>query len=97
LAQGFEGAEEETMIRMIALPLALGFALAAPLSAAAYGPIHHPRPIHHRNSAMRAEAPAPLTLLVPARTPAFGDNETDGLSRNPADCATYGCIDNGGD
>jgi hypothetical protein len=28
--------------------------------------------------------------------PAFGDNETDGRSRNPADCATYGCIDNGG-
>jgi len=46
---------------------------------------------------MRAEAPAPLTLLAPVRMPPFGDNETDGLSRNPGDCATYGCIDNGGD
>jgi hypothetical protein len=24
------------------------------------------------------------------------NHETDGLSRNPDDCAKYGCIDNGG-
>jgi len=23
-------------------------------------------------------------------------SETDGLSRNPEDCASYGCVDNGG-
>ncbi len=84
---------------LIALPLALGFALAAPISAdaasSAYGPHHAYRAIHHRRLAMRAEAAA-ATIFAPARSPAFGDNETDGLSRNPEDCATYGCIDSGG-
>jgi hypothetical protein len=28
--------------------------------------------------------------------PAPQEPETDGLSRNPDDCAKYGCIDNGG-
>jgi hypothetical protein len=28
--------------------------------------------------------------------PAPREPETDGLSRNPDDCAKYGCIDNGG-
>jgi hypothetical protein len=92
-------AEEETMKALLALPLALGFALAAPVSATAslnaYGTHHHYRAIHNRSVAMRAEAPAPWAILAPARMPAFGDNETDGLSRNPADCNTYGCVDNG--
>jgi hypothetical protein len=83
------------MTRIIAL--AFGIALAAPLLATtASGTVHHPRPIHHRSFAMRAEAPAAVTVVAPARMPAFGANETDGLSRNSADCATYGCIDNGG-
>jgi hypothetical protein len=76
--------------------LALGIALAIPLSANA-APSERARrhvPVHHRTAVMRAEAPR-AAILAPAR-PAFGDNETDGLSRNPADCATYGCIDSGG-
>jgi hypothetical protein len=88
------------MKALIALPLALGFALAAPVSVYAtprtYGPDHHARALRHRSLAMRAEATAPVTVLAPARARAFGDTETDGLSRNPDDCVTYGCIDSGG-
>ncbi len=83
------------MKALIAWPLALGIGLAAPIPAYA-GPVHHYRAIHHRSLAMRAQAPASVTIFDPARSPAFGDQETDGLSRNPNDCATYGCIDSGG-
>jgi hypothetical protein len=41
------------------------------------------------NAAARAEASPPLGL----RPPAFGDSKTQGLSRDPDDCAKYGCID----
>ena len=85
------------MKRSIALPLALGIALAGPVSAdaglSAYGPVRAHRVLHHRS--VVARAPAPLAALVPAK-PAFGDNETDGLSRNPDDCVTYGCVGVGG-
>jgi hypothetical protein len=88
------------MKTLIALPLTLGIALAAPLPANAapngYRPVHHFQAIHHRGLAMRAQAPAPAMIFAPVRSPAFGDRETDGLSRNPEDCATYGCIDSGG-
>jgi len=85
------------MKALIALPLALGIALAAPLPT--YAAMNAHRAIHHRSLAMRAQAPAPApwAILGPARSPAFGDTETDGLSRNPDDCVTYGSIDNGGD
>ena len=87
------------MTQAIALPLALGIALA-PLSAYAAlnadRPVHHYRAAaHHQSLAMRADAPASAMIFGPVRSPAFGDNETDGLSRNPDDCVTYGCIDNG--
>jgi hypothetical protein len=82
----------------IALPLALGIALAVPASAyatlAASGPVYMHRTIHHRSVVARAEAPAPAPAYAPTRPYQFGDHETDGLSRNPDDCVTYGCIDN---
>jgi hypothetical protein len=83
------------MRQKIALPLALGIALAAPLSAhAAFGgPVHHYRPIHHRSVAMRTEAPAPAVAVAPAaRIPSA--LELQGLSRNPDDCVKYGCVGN---
>jgi hypothetical protein len=91
---------EEAMRQKIALPLALGVALAASLPASApavlAGPVNHYRAIHQRSLAIRAEAPAPAGAFAQARPRAFGDHETDGLSRNPDDCLTYGCVDNGG-
>ncbi len=85
----------------ITLPLALGIALAVPASAYAAlgtsGPVHTHPVVHHRSRVVaRAEVPAPAPAYAPARPYQFGDHETDGLSRNSDDCATYGCIDNGG-
>jgi hypothetical protein len=83
------------MIRTIALPLALAFALAAPVSAsAAYGPVHHPtRPIHHRSVVARAEPQTPAAMITPAAA-THSTLELQGLTRNPDDCAKYGCIGN---
>ncbi len=83
----------------IMLPLALGIALAIPASAfaalSASRPVYTHRVIHHRSVVARAEVPARAPTYAPARPYHFGDHETDGLSRNPDDCVTYGCIDNG--
>src|SRR5271167_4328268 len=35
-------------------------------------------------------------VVLESYVPAPREPETDGLSRNPADCVKYGCIDNGG-
>jgi hypothetical protein len=80
----------------IALPLALGIALAAPTSA--YADLSHYRPVHHRTVVARADAPAPpIRYFVPSPWPyPFNYHETDGLSRNPDDCVKYGCVDNNG-
>jgi hypothetical protein len=74
--------------------LACGFllitlALAAPSSVADaknLAPVSRHLALHHGSVDPRAVAQVPA-----ARTP-----ETDGLSRNPDDCAKYGCIDSGG-
>jgi hypothetical protein len=85
--------------------LLMALALAAPSSAAEakhHAPVSRHLALHHRSFDPRAAAEVPVGpafflfdgfgSYVPAtRTP-----ETDGLSRNPDDCAKYGCIDNGG-
>jgi hypothetical protein len=90
--------------------LACGFllttlALEAPTFAAEarnHVPVSHHMTLHHRSVDPRATALAPtaLGLFWPGSfgsyVPAPTKPETDGLSRNPDDCATYGCIDNGG-
>jgi glutamate synthase domain-containing protein 1 len=77
----------------------LGVLLSAPVmtypAASASAPAMdraHPR---HKASFADAKALAPLwaTLAAVARPSA---REIAGLSRNPDDCAKYGCIDNGG-
>jgi hypothetical protein len=90
--------------------LACGFlfiilALQGPTFAAEarnHMPVSHHLTLHHRSVDPR------ITALAPAATgpfwpgffgsyvPAPRKPETDGLSRNPDDCARYGCIDNGG-
>ena len=85
------------MKALIALPLAVGIGLAAPMSAHAgpdaYGPVHHYRAIHHRSVGAPAEASGPAVVLarVTRNPSAF---ELEGLSRNPDGCAKYGCIGN---
>lgn len=80
-------------------------ALATPNSVAHAGssaPVSRHLTVHHNSVDPRAIAQVPAT---PALFPLglFGSYvsaprkpETDGLSRNPADCVKYGCIDNGG-
>ena len=85
------------MKALIALPLALGIGLAVPLPAYAgpnaSGPVHHYRAVHHQSFVARAESPAPAVMLAPvARIPSTF--ELEGLSRNPDDCAKYGCVGN---
>jgi hypothetical protein len=89
--------------------LALGLALAAPVAAYAYDGAsatirhHHMLVIHrsvvHRSVQVTALASAPAAAPVlgfwsPTYIPAPEEHETDGLSRNPNDCITYGCVDN---
>jgi hypothetical protein len=79
--------------------------LVAPTFAAEAGnhaPVSRHLTLHHRsiNPRPTALAPAATGPLWPdffgAYVPALRKPETDGLSRNPEDCARYGCIDNGG-
>jgi hypothetical protein len=82
---------------LIKTATALGFILAIPLfalpahSAPAYEACH--KPPHNRiaDSAKARALVSPGSYVLAPRKP-----ETDGLSRNPDDCATYGCIDNSG-
>jgi hypothetical protein len=90
--------------------LACAFALAAlalatPNSVAHAGssaPVSRYLTFHHKSVDPRAIAQVPATpaLFSPdffgSYIPAPRKPETDGLSRNRADCVKYGCIDNGG-
>jgi hypothetical protein len=96
--------------RSVEAALACGFvltalALATPNSIAYAGnasPVSRHRTLHHRSVDPRAiaEVPATPALFTPSffgsYVPPPREPETDGLSRNRADCVKYGCIDNGG-
>jgi hypothetical protein len=80
-------------------------ALAAPNSVAEAGsvaPVSRDLTFHHKSVDLRAIAQVPATpaLFSPdffgSYIPAPRRPETDGLTRNRADCVKYGCIDNGG-
>jgi hypothetical protein len=95
------------MKTFVALPLALGIlaaSAAAAQTADAYRPHHARRLAGHPAVTHLTNALAPFTAAVPpAVYPArpwspypYTDHKTNGLSRNPWDCAAYGCIDTGG-
>jgi hypothetical protein len=86
--------------------LALGIVLVGPVTAYAterpMRPVHSHRTIHHRAvvhyDAFTAPTVGARAEVEPAVRPQpypYNSHETDGLSRNPDDCA-YGCVDNGG-
>jgi hypothetical protein len=70
-------------------------------ASAALSHEHSDRVAHHRDSAnqsftsMRAAIAERPTIFPSARPQPYSYNyhETDGLSRNPNDCAVWGCID----
>ena len=56
---------------------------------------HALRIAHQNFGGMRAALPEPPTVFPSKRPQPYPYNfhETDGLSRNPNDCAVWGCID----
>ena len=89
-------------MKSILSPLAVGIVLAGALAAypaaGASKPFHSHRTIHHRFVAAHAPALSPQPEFAAARSWPYPYNthETDGLSRDPDDCASYGCVDTGG-
>ena len=86
--------------------LTLGIVLAGRAAAYATERPHTPvlshRAIHHQAVAHRDALLAAPFAGARAESPASARprpalyQETDGLSRDPNDCASYGCVDNGG-
>lgn len=67
----------------------------AALSHAGVPAAHVSRVAHQNFADMRAAVPQRPTVFPSARPQPYPYNfhETDGLSRNPNDCAVWGCID----
>jgi hypothetical protein len=83
--------------------LLMALALAAPSSVAEaknHAPVSRHLALHHGSIDPRAAAQVPAAFFLfdwsGSYAPAARKPETDGLSRNPDDCAKYGCIDSGG-
>jgi hypothetical protein len=90
------------MTRRIIASTALALLCAGSMTAAAapshmYGGhvAHHWRIAHQNFASMRAAVPQRTTVFPSARPQPYPYNfhETDGLSRNPNDCAVWGCVD----
>ena len=96
------------LLKTSIVTLALGIALAGPVAAYANERAYHPAPSHQffdywglvpngdpfaaANTGAGAKA---RVVRSPWRDP-FKPRTTNGLSRNPDDCASYGCVDSGG-
>jgi hypothetical protein len=112
IAGDLEMEDEMRLSRSISAKCALacGFLLMIPVleapafaaEARNHAPVSRHLTLHHRSVDPRtiALAPAATGPIWPdffgSYVPAPRKPETDGLSRNPDDCARYGCIDNGG-
>ena len=90
------------MTKGIVASMAFALLCAGSMQAsAALSQKHSDRVAHHRHLAnqnfasMRAAIPERPTVFPSARPQPYPHNfhETDGLSRNPNDCAVWGCID----
>ena len=81
---------------VLALLCAAPTTATAALSQNAGVPVAHGSRVAHQNFPdMRAAVPQRPTAFPSARPQPYPYNfhETDGLSRNPNDCAVWGCID----
>jgi hypothetical protein len=90
------------MTKTILVSTVLALLCAGPTAASAAllqnagVPAAHASRVAHQNLAdMRAAVPGMPTVLPSSRPQPYPYNshETDGLSRNPNDCAVWGCID----
>jgi hypothetical protein len=89
------------MTKRIIASMAFALLSSGPMTAAA-APLHahgdrvaHRRHAHQNFASMRAAVPERPSVFPSARPQPYPYNfhETDGLSRNPNDCAVWGCID----
>ena len=86
------------MTRTILTSTVLALLCAGPMTASAapsQGAANELRIAHQNFANMRAAVPEPPTVF-PSRRPQpypYNFHETDGLSRNPNDCAVWGCVD----
>ena len=85
------------MRRTICLPLALGAALAGLLAGCQTESRKLPRITMEQANQLPANQ-LPTRFIDPSNPYGYPYNvhETNGLSRNPDDCARWGCIDVGG-
>jgi hypothetical protein len=89
------------MTRTILASTVLALLCAGPMTATAAlqnagVPAAHASRVAHQNLGdMRAAVPGTPTVFPSSRPQPYPYNfhETDGLSRNPNDCAVWGCID----
>jgi len=94
---------------LLALGAALAVSGASYASEGARKPLHHHHLMRNKGIDHRQAVDAGATAYAPPIVFPFfglwansstvhqsGVHETDGLSRNPDDCAKWGCIDNGG-
>ena len=89
------------MTRTILASTVLALLCAGPMTATAAlsqnaGAAAHASRVAHQNLGdMRAAVPGTPTVFPSSRPQPYPYNfhETDGLSRNPNDCAVWGCID----
>jgi hypothetical protein len=89
------------MTKGIIASIAFALLSSGQMTAAAV-PLHargdrvaHNRHAHQNFASMRAAVPERPTVFPSARPQPYpySFHETDGLSRNPNDCAVWGCID----
>jgi hypothetical protein len=97
-----KGHGEFPMTRTILASTALSLLCVGPMTAtsalsrtAIVATEHALRSAHQKFADMRAAVPEPPTVFPSSRRQPYPYNfhETDGLSRNPNDCAVWGCVD----
>jgi hypothetical protein len=79
-------------MKTLILPLALGIALVSPVVYADESPNLIEDLFYGSDHSHRAH----LGTVDPPAVDPFKPRITDGLSRNPNACASYGCVDAGG-
>ena len=96
----FRSEGEGDMKTFLNTSVAFAILLAGPVmtypAASVSAPVIHWAHPHHKAVFADAKALAPLSA-TPAAAARSSARQTDGLSRNPEDCAKYGYIDEGGD
>ena len=86
------------MLKRFLASAAIGLSVLGATAASAHTWNYNHHGLRHQPAGAVAIAPAATPTIYPAARKflayPYNLHETDGLSRNPNDCAVYGCIDN---